>query len=56
MGSYDYTKTLVKGIKYLVIFGVPLPFLDGWQAVAIGTCITMFINWQKHQKSKTKRR
>ena len=52
--NYSFKKTLYKGLKYLIIFG--LPFLvdqfivayPEWAQLTVGGGVVMLANWGKH--------
>lgn len=56
MAKYDVKKTIWKGIKYAVFYGVPMFFETllkgnpGWASVTLGSLITMGVNWLKHRR------
>ncbi len=56
---YEGKKTIWKGIKYFLFFGIPqvismlIKFLpEEYTGITVGTALVMFSNWLKHHKDK----
>lgn len=47
--NYSYQKTAIKGIKYLILFGIPFLATNypEYTNITIGALLTMLYNWAK---------
>lgn len=54
--TYSFWKTVKKGAKYLVFYGVPfaiasfIEFYPEASGLSVGTALTMASNWIKHHE------
>jgi hypothetical protein len=52
--DYSFTKTLVKGVKYVVLFALPIlvnQFIVAypqWAQLTLGGVLVMIVNWLKN--------
>lgn len=53
MENYSFTKTLGKGLKYLIIFALPMAVdqllvaYPDWMQLTLGGLLVMAVNWLK---------
>ena len=54
MNEYSFKKTLLKGVKYFIIFGIPFlvnQFIFAypeWAQLTLGSILVMIANWGKN--------